>query len=150
MRIKLEAVEKQLIFEYDQRDIHAQQIGVLALKVHSLFDKLRQIKDPIGERVMLLGIHGNGLLNQIENAYARLNYIEQQADTSNLTITRQKAQIISLQAETNKLHNSTTCYNAARTFMLCGLRPEVLRYIPKQIQQVIAKIILREFFILGV
>ena len=52
VRIKLEAVEKQLIFEYDQRYIHAQQIGVLALKVHSLFDKLRQIKDPIGERVM--------------------------------------------------------------------------------------------------
>ncbi len=147
--VKLEAVEKQLLIEYDQKVNYAQQIKAHELNVQSLFAKLHQIKDPIDERDILVAGF-NGLLKQLENAYSRLNYAEQQAVNSNLAIERQKAQIISLQADINKLHNVYTCYNAARTFMLCGLQKEVLHYIPKQIQRVIAMHILREFFILGV
>ena len=146
--VKLEMAEKHLLEEYEKHNQIVKQYEIARMDIKKLFTDLQRIKDPIAERIKIEG--RNGLLCVIGGAYASLSLVEGQSVECATTIKRIKLHIIRLQSEINKINIVRTCYEAAKTFLLCGLRPEIAHYIPKQIQKWIAKLILQDLFIMGV
>lgn len=141
---RLKEAERQLDIEYKKKALSIKGCENAEINIQALFIKLKQIEDPIFDQDKL-----KGLLNKINNEYTHLASLERQTLECMGIIKYQKDRINELQTDINNINNNKNCYNAAKTFLLCGLRPEVVLYIPKQIQRMIVVYILKEFFLIG-
>lgn len=145
VELAIEKTEKFLTLYYDRKKNYNEKLIIVRNKIQLMFIEVKMIDDAIGECKKL-----EALFSQLQCLYGELWTVEQKIAGCDAIIESSKTRIIACQVDLQKIHNIHNCYNAVRTFLLCGLRPEIARYMPKQIQREIAFNILAEFFILNI
>lgn len=144
---KLGTKKLLLMKEHIKYTEHMEVVEKICEKIRGEFTELQKIEDPIASRDQ---IHGyDGLLRQIYNIYDVLNKEETRVIKQEISIRRLETIIADLKKEVFKQQKAFACYDIAKTFLLCGSRPEIAQNIQKPIQKIIAKYILQEFFLVS-
>ena len=133
--------ERLLSYEERRKEEYVEPLNNIELKILEIFTNLKKIEDPIKQYNEF-----NEIFIELKIETSKYDNQKKEYQLIESEIRSIQKQLKGIKSAKDKTKQALICYEATRVFMLCGTKLKIKRYIPLDIQKMIAKFILGNEF----